>query len=124
MTALVTMLKAKLHRVTVTAADLNYEGSITIGRDLLVEAGLLAYEQVDIYNCNNGARFTTYIIEGDAGCIQVNGAGARLVQVGDKLIIAAFTHVPEAVAAQHRPVKVFVDERNRALQSPLSLAAE
>ena len=83
----VTMLRAKIHRATVTGADLNYEGSISICPDLIKASGLLINEQVDIYNCNNGARFTTYVILGNKGEICLNGAAARHVQKGDLVII-------------------------------------
>ncbi len=88
-----TMLKAKLHRVTVTDADLNYQGSITIDPELLQATGILPHEKVEIYNCTNGERFATYVIVGGPGDICVNGAAARLVQRGDMLIIAAFAQV-------------------------------
>ena len=82
-----TFLRAKLHRAAVTSADPDYEGSISIDRALCREAGLLEFEQVDIYDINNGARFTTYVIYGQPGQIQINGAAARLVDVGDRVII-------------------------------------
>jgi len=108
-----TMLKAKIHRATVTDADLSYEGSITIDPELCRAAGILPHEKVEIYNCNTGARFATYVILGGEGDICVNGAAARLVQRGDVVIIAAYAAVDADEAAQHRPVVVFVDERNR-----------
>ncbi|HLP03426.1 MAG TPA: aspartate 1-decarboxylase [Opitutaceae bacterium] len=85
-----TFLRAKLHRAVVTSADPDYEGSISIDRALCREAGLLEFEQVDIYDINNGARFTTYVIYGEPGQIQINGAAARLVDVGDRVIICAY----------------------------------
>ena len=87
-----TMLKCKIHRAKITVSDLNYEGSITIDRDLIDAAGLHLYEQVDILNINNGQRFTTYVIEGErgSGIIGINGAAARLVQVDDLIIICAY----------------------------------
>lgn len=91
-----TMLKAKLHRATVTGADLHYEGSIGIDRDLLDASGMLPHEQVDVFNINSGTRFTTYIIEAPRGSgdIAVNGAAARLVQTGDKIIVVAYCQIP------------------------------
>jgi len=107
-----TMLKAKIHRATVTDADLNYQGSITIDPELLRETGILPHEKVEIYNCNNGERFATYVIVGGAGDICVNGAAARLVQRGDVLIIVAYAQLEAAEAEDHQPVVVFVDENN------------
>lgn len=85
-----TFLRAKLHRATITSADLDYEGSVSIDRALCREAGLLEFEQVDVLDIGNGARFTTYVIYGEPGQIQVNGAAARLVNVGDLVIICAY----------------------------------
>jgi aspartate 1-decarboxylase len=109
-----TFLRAKLHRVTVTAADLHYEGSVSIDRDLCRAAGLLEFEQVDIYDITNGVRFTTYVIYGSTGQIQINGAAANIVDVGDRVIIAAYTALlPEEIAA-HRVKVVQVDDHNHA----------
>lgn len=108
-----TLLKSKIHRATVTDADLNYEGSISIDTQLLEAAGIVQYERVEIYDCNNGQRFTTYAIEGKAGQICVNGAAARLVQKGDTVIIANFAEYEESEVRSHHPVKVFVDSENR-----------
>ena len=108
-----TFLRAKLHRAVVTAADPDYEGSVSIDRALCREAGLLEFEQVDIYDINNGVRFTTYVIYGDPGQIQINGAAARLVNVGDRVIIANYaTLVPEEIKG-HSARVVQLDERNR-----------
>ena len=109
----ITMLKAKIHRATVTDADLNYEGSISIDPELIEAAGLREFERVEIYNCNNGQRFATYVIEGKAGQICLNGAAARLVHRGDLVIIAAYGNYDEKEAAKHEPKLVFVDEQNR-----------
>lgn len=111
----ITMLQAKIHRATVTAADLNYEGSITIDRHLMDLADLVPYQQVQIYNISTGARFETYVIEGAAhsGCIQINGAAARLAYAGDLIIIAAYTTVARGDAVQWQPKVVHVDDRNR-----------
>jgi len=93
-----TFLKAKLHRATLTAADPHYEGSISIDRALCREAGLLEYEQVDVLDIDNGARFTTYVIYGEPGQVQVNGAAARLVRSGDLVIVVSYcTLAPEQV---------------------------
>lgn len=109
-----TLLKSKLHRATVTAADLNYEGSVAIAPELRRAAGLLLHERVEIYNCHNGARFATYVIGGrKRGEILVNGAAARLVQPGDEVIIAAYAEFEPAEAARHRPVVVLLDRKNR-----------
>lgn len=109
----VNLLKCKIHRATVTEADLTYEGSISISPDLIKAAGLLLHEQVDIYNCNNGARFTTYVIEGQPGQICLNGAAARHVQPGDLVIICAYCSMDMKQAKKHKPSVVFVDSRNR-----------
>jgi aspartate 1-decarboxylase len=110
----VTLLRAKLHRATVTAADLNYEGSIAIGPDLRKAAGLLEYERVEIYNINNGQRFATYVIAGTKrGQVMLNGAAARLVHPGDQVIIAAYAEFsPEEVRA-HKPTVVLLGRNNR-----------
>ncbi|RYZ82849.1 MAG: aspartate 1-decarboxylase [Proteobacteria bacterium] len=109
----VTMMKCKIHRATVTDADLNYEGSVSIDAKLIKKAGLFLNERVDIYNCNNGARFSTYVIEGKKGEICLNGAAARHVQRGDVVIIVAYCGMTSAEAPKHTPTVVFVDEKNR-----------
>ena len=108
-----TMLKAKIHRATVTGADLDYEGSIALGPELREAAGILPFEKVEIFNCNNGERFATYVIAGRDGEVSVNGAAARLVQRGDIVIIVAYAEVDRDEASSHRPVVVLVDEHNR-----------
>ncbi len=107
------MLKAKIHRATVTDADLNYEGSISICPTLISAAGLRLFEVVDIYNINNGARFSTYVIEGKPNEICLNGAAARMVQRGDLVIIANYAHYTEDEAGTHKPKVVFVDDKNQ-----------
>ena len=107
-----TLLKSKIHRATVTDADLNYEGSISIDPALCDVARLRKFEKVEIYNCNNGARFSTYVIHGKSGEICLNGAAARHVHKGDKVIIACFANFQEAEADQHKPDLVFVDDNN------------
>jgi len=111
---LLTMMKAKLHRATVTQADLDYEGSISVDRDLLDASGILPHEQVDVLNINNGARFTTYAIEAERGSrtIGVNGAAARLVQAGDKVIIVAYCQIDAAEARNYHPSVVLLDDVN------------
>jgi aspartate 1-decarboxylase len=109
-----TLLKSKLHRATVTAADLNYEGSIALAPELRHAAGLLLHERVEIYNCNNGARFATYVIGSKRrGEVMVNGAAARLVQPGDEVIIAAYADFEPEEAARHEPTVVLLDRKNR-----------
>lgn len=118
------MLHSKIHRATVTDADLNYEGSITIDRALIDLADLIVHQQVQVYNISTGARFETYVIEGPAhsGCIQINGAAARLAHPGDLIIIAAYVSLPRAEALAWQPRVVRVDERNRPLPSTLQAA--
>lgn len=108
----VTMLKAKIHRATVTDANLNYEGSISIDPQLCEAAHLLPFEKVEIYNCNNGERFATYVIHGQPGEICLNGAAARRVQRGDLVIIAAYCEMEQEQAFQHKPQLVMVDSEN------------
>jgi aspartate 1-decarboxylase len=109
-----TLLKSKLHRARVTAADLNYEGSIAIAPELRRAAGLLLHERVEIYNVTNGARFATYVIGGTKrGEIMVNGAAARLVQPGDEVIIAAYAEFEPGEAEAHEPTVVLLDAKNR-----------
>jgi aspartate 1-decarboxylase len=112
-----TMMKSKIHRATVTDANLNYVGSITIDRDLMEAANLLEHEQVHIVDINNGARFETYVIEGQAssGAVCLNGAAARLVQPGDKIIIISYGIYEDSELSVHKPVIVHVDAANSAL---------
>ncbi|MDZ3837191.1 MAG: aspartate 1-decarboxylase [Rhodospirillales bacterium] len=121
----VPMLLAKIHRATVTDADLHYEGSITIDRTLMDLATLVAFQQVQVYNVSNGARFETYVIEGeaDSGCICINGAAAHLAGTGDIVIIAAYVSVPAEAVSSWRPRTVYVDAANRPLPAR-SAAAE
>lgn len=109
-----TLLKSKIHRARVTDADLNYEGSISIDRKLCDLAELVEFERVEIYNCDNGSRFATYVIYGNPGEICLNGAAARLVHRGDKVIIASYAEFEESEIAQHKPKLVFVDDKNQA----------
>ena len=111
---LVTLMKSKLHRATVTQADLDYEGSIAIDMDLLDAAGIYPHEQVDVLNITNGALFTTYAIEAPRGSrvIGVNGAAARLVQKNDKVIVVTYGQLPQEEARQWSPNVVLLDDRN------------
>lgn len=107
-----TLLKSKLHRAKVTDANLSYEGSVSIDPKLCEAAHLIPFERVDIYNCNNGARFSTYVIHGKEGEICLNGAAARMAQPGDLVIIAAYVGMTTEEAFSHRPRLVFVDDAN------------
>jgi len=111
-----TMMKSKIHRASVTDANLNYVGSITIDRGLMDAADLREYEQVHVVDIDNGARFETYVIEGAAGSGEmcINGAAARLVQPGDKIIVISYGSYDEAELAEFEPTVVLVDEENRA----------
>lgn len=111
----ITMLKAKIHRATVTQAELDYVGSITVDMDLLEQAGILEYEKVQIVDVNNGSRFETYTIAGErrAGVMCLNGAAARMVQTGDKIILMAYAQVTPEEASELRPTVLFVDEKNK-----------
>ncbi len=108
-----TMMKSKIHRATVTDADLNYEGSITIDKNLIEMADLLVNEKVDIYNCNNGARFSTYVIPGGEGEICLNGAAARHVHKGDIVIIVSYAQMKTEEARNFNQTIVMVDEKNQ-----------
>jgi len=110
------MLGGKIHGAKVTGTNLHYEGSITIDRELMRLADILPYEKVWVLDVDNGARFETYAIEGGKGEIEVNGAAARLVQKGDKVIILSFRVMPDEEALHHKPRVVLVDEENRALE--------
>ncbi|MEM7586062.1 MAG: aspartate 1-decarboxylase [Acidobacteriota bacterium] len=111
-----TFLKSKLHRATVTDANLAYEGSISIDPALCEAAGLHRFERVEIYNCNNGARFATYVIHGGPGEICLNGAAARHAQVGDLVIIACYADLDADEVDLHEPKLVFLDEANRPVE--------
>ncbi|CAG0987499.1 MAG: aspartate 1-decarboxylase [Rhodocyclales bacterium] len=122
------MLKSKLHRVTVTHSELHYEGSCAIDQDLLDAADIREYQQIDIYNVNNGERFTTYAISAErgSGIISVNGAAARKAAPGDLLIIATYAMYDEAELAKFEPDLVYVDSRNHMMNQrhkiPVQLA--
>lgn len=109
----ITLMKSKLHQATVTDADLNYEGSVSIDPALCDQARLHQYEQVDIYNINNGARFTTYVIFGKPGEVCLNGAAARHVQKGDKVIIVSYASFDANEATNHTPIALMLDDHNK-----------
>lgn len=114
----ITLLKAKIHRAVVTQADLDYVGSITIDSELLRESGILEYEKVEIADIDNSNRFETYTIAGEegSGIICLNGAAAKLVNVGDKVIIMAYASMTPWEAENHKPVVLFVDENNKIVR--------
>ncbi|RQD68090.1 MAG: aspartate 1-decarboxylase [Tindallia sp. MSAO_Bac2] len=119
---LLNMFKGKIHRATITEANLNYVGSITIDKELLDQSGILPGEKVQVVNNNNGQRLETYVIEGtrNSGMICLNGAAARLVQPGDTCIIIAYCWLSEEEAREYKPKIVFVDENN----TPVEIADE
>lgn len=114
----ITMLKGKIHRATVTQAELNYVGSVTVDEDLLEASGILEYEYVQIVNINNGQRFETYTIAGErgSGMICLNGAAARCASTGDKIIIMCYAQMTPEEAETHSPKVVFVDDDNKILR--------
>ncbi len=113
------MLKSKIHRAKITRGNLNYEGSITIDRDLAEKANLKEFEQVDVYNISNGERFSTYVLYGEkgSGCIELNGAAARKGEVGDLVIIASYAIYSEEELKDFKPSIVFVDENNKPVKN-------
>lgn len=111
----INMLKSKIHRATVTDANLEYEGSISICPKLIDTARFLIHEQVDIYNCNNGERFTTYVIKGKDGEICLNGAAARKVHKGDLVIIASYASMSVEEGLKFHPTVVLVNKDNRSV---------
>ena len=121
-----TMLKSKLHRVTVTQSELHYEGSCAIDEDLLDAADIKEYQQIDIYNVNNGERFTTYAIRAQrsSGTISVNGAAARLAAPGDLLIIATYATYNEIELQKFEPDLIYVDARNRIMNRTHRIPAQ
>lgn len=121
-----TMLKGKIHRARVTGANIDYEGSVTIDRDLMDAADVLPFEQVEVWDVANGARLTTYAVEGErgSGTVCINGAAARLVHAGDLVIIATFARMHDTEARAHRPKLVFVDDRNRIVRMYSEIAPE
>ncbi|MDR3055561.1 MAG: aspartate 1-decarboxylase [Zoogloeaceae bacterium] len=120
------MLKSKLHRVTTTHSELNYEGSCAIDENLLEAADIKEYEQIDIWNINNGERFTTYAIRAErgSGIISVNGSAARKAAPGDLLIIASFVNLTEPEIAKHAPRLVYADADNRIARTSHKIPAQ
>jgi aspartate 1-decarboxylase len=112
---LLTMMKCKLHRATVTGADLEYEGSVSIDPALCDKVGLLYNEKVDILNINNGERFSTYVIPGGPGEICLNGAAARLAHRGDKVIIVAYAQMDQSEALNHKPNVLLLNDKNEVV---------
>jgi len=112
------MMKSKLHRATATEVNLTYMGSVSIDPDLLEAADILAWEQVAVLDIDNGARFETYAIVGGPGQVCVNGAAARLVLPGDKLIVLTYADYDEHELAAHKPIVVFCDDANRQVPGP------
>lgn len=123
---LTNMLKAKLHQATVTQAELHYDGSCAIDEDFLDAAGMREFEAIDIYNINNGERFTTYIIKGERGSkmISMNGAAARKVQVGDRVIIATYGQFSEEELVSFKPKLVYLDEHNNIARTNQSIPVQ
>ena len=120
-----TMLKSKIHRATVTEANVDYEGSITLDPNLIEAANLLPFEQVHVLDINNGVRLQTYVIEGErgSGVVCLNGAAAKLIDVGDLVIVLAYDVVSEEEARSHKPALVYVDEKNQITRTASSIAA-
>lgn len=115
------LMKSKIHRATITSSDLHYEGSLTVDEDLLNAADLVQFEEIQVVNVNNGARFTTYVIPGPrgSGVMQLNGAAARLGLPGDLVILIAYGTFEDAEIADYKPRVVFVDEHNRIVRPAL-----
>jgi aspartate 1-decarboxylase len=117
------MLKSKIHRARVTDVNIDYEGSISIDKRLMEEADILPYEQVHVLDVNNGARFTTYAIEGESGEIGIRGAAARLAAVGDTVIILSYCHVEDEEAHNFTPKLVYVDAKNAITETKRGVGA-
>ena len=117
------MLKGKIHRACVTEVNIDYEGSITIDKRLMEKADILTYEQVQVLNINNGARFVTYAIEGKKGEICLNGAAARLVVKGDTILIFSYCHVEDDQARNLIPNLVYVDDKNAVTETKGAVGA-
>jgi aspartate 1-decarboxylase len=119
------MFKSKIHRATITEANLHYEGSLTLDEQLMEAADMLPYEQVSVLNINNGERFETYVIPGErgSGVVCLNGAAARKGQVGDRVIILTYAEMTEEEARRHQPTVVLVDDRNVIVELASSVQA-
>src|SRR5262245_44335852 len=115
------LMKSKIHRATITSADLHYEGSLTVDEDLMDAADLVEFEEIQVVNVNNGSRLSTYVIPGarGSGVIQLNGAAARLGLAGDLVILISYADYSEQEVAHHRPRVVFVDDQNRMVRPQL-----
>ena len=115
------MLNRKIHRAVITQTDLYYVGSITIDKDLMDAVGLFAFEKVEIFDLQNGNRFETYVIEGErgSGIIGINGAAARLVHIGDEVIIVSYAYLDEKEIPSHKPKIVVVDKENKVVESKI-----
>jgi aspartate 1-decarboxylase len=122
----ITMLKAKLHRATVTHSELGYEGSCAIDGNILDLSGIREYEQIQIYNVNNGARFTTYAIRAEegSGLFSVNGAAARLACPGDLIIVCAYAILDKNEAENHKPTLIYFNEKNQVQRSANSIPVQ
>ncbi|NIM00915.1 MAG: aspartate 1-decarboxylase, partial [Acidobacteria bacterium] len=119
------MLRSKIHRISVTECNVEYEGSLTLDTEIMREAGMVPYERIDVYDVDNANRFSTYLIEGrpGSGDCCVNGAAARLVELGDKLILASYCSVEDADVGTHRPQIVLVGEANKITEIKRAEAA-
>ncbi|KPK82298.1 MAG: hypothetical protein AMS25_02915 [Gemmatimonas sp. SM23_52] len=119
------LCKSKIHGATVTEANLHYEGSLTLDMDLIEAADLVPYERIQVVNLNNGSRLETYILPGErgTGAVHLNGAAARLGEVGDRVILISYAHYDETEVVAHEPCVVFVDEHNRILKGSLRATA-
>jgi aspartate 1-decarboxylase len=122
----ITMLKAKLHRATVTHSELGYEGSCAIDGNILDLSGIREYEQIQIYNVNNGARFTTYAIRAEegSGLFSVNGAAARLACPGDLIIVCAYAILDQKEAETHKPTLIYFNEKNQVQRTSNSIPVQ
>ena len=117
------ILKSKIHRATVTSVDIQYEGSITVDERLLQAAKLYPYEKVDVYNINNGHRFSTYVLPGGPGELCLNGAAGRLAAPGDLVIIVSYVRLTESELPEHLPIILQVDRHNEVTETPLAYQA-
>ncbi len=119
------LCKSKIHRATLTDANLHYEGSVTVDRELMEAADLTPYERIQVVNIDNGARFETYVLPGPPGSgdVCLNGAAARLGEIGDRVIIISYAHYEESEIAGHGPRVVRVDERNHIIEQDLTITA-
>ncbi len=119
------MFKSKIHRASITQADLNYEGSLTVDEELMEAANMLTYEKISIVNINNGERIETYLIAGERGSrtICLNGAAARRGAVGDRIIIISYANMTEEEAIKHKPTVVLVDEHNNIVDKQFAVEA-